>query len=172
MRDEARAVCGAAPRASHARHARRRTKLRGPEYSGGCRPLADTLRWWIYSRSSEAWARKVRHRNATHCGMWGHTCDLHRQDRLIRHYVYTLGAPTLLWDKYQQLAPDDPFRTYSAVTVCEESGPWSVRATRRHVSGRCFALPGSEAWFVVADSGDEGGPRCGGNGEVVGVRAG
>lgn len=65
------------------------------------------------------WRWPIPGRNTTRCGTPGHTCDLHRQDELIRHYIETLAVPTLLWDKDQQLALDDPLRSHPAVTVCE-----------------------------------------------------
>jgi hypothetical protein len=64
------------------------------------------------------WRWAVPGRNDTPCGHPGHTCDLHRQADLIDHYTRD-GVPTLVWDKDQQLAPDDPINTHPAVTVCE-----------------------------------------------------
>ena len=65
------------------------------------------------------WRWPVPGRNDSPCGTLGHTCDLHRQQQLIAHYVHTLGVPALLWDKDQQLAPADPLRQTAHVTVLE-----------------------------------------------------
>ncbi|MBT2478369.1 hypothetical protein [Streptomyces sp. ISL-94] len=65
------------------------------------------------------WRWPVRGRNDTPCQAAGHTCDLHRQQQLVDHYVHRLGVPALLWDKDQRLAPADPIRAASHVTVCE-----------------------------------------------------
>ncbi len=65
------------------------------------------------------WRWRIPGRNDTFCGSPGHTCDLHRQEQLVRHYVHRRGLPTLLWDKDQQLAQDHPLRHTGSVTVCE-----------------------------------------------------
>ncbi|MFD9791362.1 hypothetical protein ACFWXK_10465 [Streptomyces sp. NPDC059070] len=65
------------------------------------------------------WRWRIPGRNDTPCGTAGHTCDLHRQQQLLDHYVEELGIPALLWDKDQQLQPTDPLRRAGNVTVCE-----------------------------------------------------
>lgn len=65
------------------------------------------------------WRWPIQGRNDTPCGTPGHTCDLHRQEELVDHYSRRLGLPTLLWDKDQHLAVDDPLRGLSNVHVCE-----------------------------------------------------
>lgn len=65
------------------------------------------------------WRWPIAGRNVTWCGAAGHTCDLHRQDELIRHYVDRLGVPTVVWDKDRKLATDDRLRRAPNVTVCE-----------------------------------------------------
>lgn len=65
------------------------------------------------------WRWPIRGRNDTACGSRGHTCDLHRQEQLVRHYVHQRGTPTLLWDKDQQLPATDPIRRAASLLVCE-----------------------------------------------------
>ncbi|GAA3745022.1 hypothetical protein HDA32_005161 [Spinactinospora alkalitolerans] len=65
------------------------------------------------------WRWPIPGRNTIPCPGRGHTCDLHRQTDLVRHYILGRGLPALLWDKDQQLAADDPLRTQHGVTVCE-----------------------------------------------------
>jgi hypothetical protein len=65
------------------------------------------------------WRWPIAERNTTECGTAGHTCDLHRQAELIRHYTVQKRTPTLLWDKDLQLPQRDPLRRFSCVTVCE-----------------------------------------------------
>ena len=64
------------------------------------------------------WRWPVRGHNTTACGSPGHTCDLHRQQQLLDHYVRA-GIPTLLWDKDRQLKVDSLLRDLTSVTVCE-----------------------------------------------------
>jgi hypothetical protein len=65
------------------------------------------------------WRWPIPGRNTTWCGAAGHTCDLHRQTELVSHYTQQLGTPTIIWDKDRKLAPHDPLRGASNVTVCE-----------------------------------------------------
>ncbi|MEV2274572.1 hypothetical protein AB0I72_03205 [Nocardiopsis sp. NPDC049922] len=65
------------------------------------------------------WRWPIAGRNVTSCASPGHTCDLHRQEDLIRAYVRGLGLPTLLWDKDLRLAKDDPIRSLPNIMVCE-----------------------------------------------------
>jgi hypothetical protein len=65
------------------------------------------------------WRWPVTGRNTTPCGSFGHTCDLHRQDELLRHYVRQLRVPTVVWDKDRRLPPRHPLRARATVTVCE-----------------------------------------------------
>lgn len=62
------------------------------------------------------WRWPIPGRNTTPCGTPGHTCDLHRQQDLLRHYA---GALTVLWDKDRQLPASDPLRRRANVVVCE-----------------------------------------------------
>ncbi len=65
------------------------------------------------------WRWPVPGRSATPCGSPGHTCDLHRQDQLIRHYTREGKVPTIVWDKDLQLTAASPLRSLPNVTVCE-----------------------------------------------------
>ena len=65
------------------------------------------------------WRWPIPDRNTIPCGAAGHTCDLHRQQQLLDHYIRRRATPTVLWDKDQQLPPGDPLRTLGHVTVCE-----------------------------------------------------
>lgn len=65
------------------------------------------------------WRWPIEGRNTTPCGTPGHTCDLHRQEELLVHYVHRTGTPTILWDKDRQLPPDHNLRRHPSVTVCE-----------------------------------------------------
>ncbi|MFD6934660.1 hypothetical protein ACFWAP_00695 [Streptomyces goshikiensis] len=65
------------------------------------------------------WRWSIPGRNDTPCTAPGHTCDLHRQQQLLDHYTYGRRVRTLLWDKDQRLAPADPLRRSTQVTVCE-----------------------------------------------------
>lgn len=65
------------------------------------------------------WRWPLPDRNTTACGAPGHTCDLHRQDRLIQHYTEVLGVPTVVWDLDRQLPATDPLRVRANVVVCE-----------------------------------------------------
>ncbi|MFE3281137.1 hypothetical protein [Nocardia sp. NPDC059239] len=65
------------------------------------------------------WRWPIPGRNTTNCAAPGHTCDLHRQQRLLDHYTRTRRVPTIVWDKDRQLPADDPLRSSAAVTVCE-----------------------------------------------------
>lgn len=65
------------------------------------------------------WRWPIAGRNTTRCGSPGHTCDLHRQNELVAHYVDRLAVPTILWDKDRTLPPGDPLRDRANVTVCE-----------------------------------------------------
>jgi hypothetical protein len=87
------------------------------------RPVAGPYVWDAGIPAIDAlfleWRWRIPGRNDTACGAPGHTCDLHRQGQLLHHYVHRVGVPALLWDKDQQLAPDDPLRHAGNVTVCE-----------------------------------------------------
>ncbi|MEO3810750.1 hypothetical protein ABGB17_17250 [Sphaerisporangium sp. B11E5] len=65
------------------------------------------------------WRWPIAGRNTTPCGTPGHTCDLHRQDQLVAHYIDSLGTPTILWDKDRQLPAHAPLRHHRRVIVCE-----------------------------------------------------
>lgn len=65
------------------------------------------------------WRWPIAGRNTTACGTNGHTCDLHRQAELLKHYTQERRTPTLVWDKDRTLLPDDPLRRMPRVAVCE-----------------------------------------------------
>lgn len=65
------------------------------------------------------WRWPLPGRNTTPCGSPGHTCDLHRQERLLAHYTHGQGTRTLIWDLDRVLSDADPIRAHSAVTVLE-----------------------------------------------------
>ncbi|WP_214317021.1 glycosyltransferase family protein [Nonomuraea sediminis] len=65
------------------------------------------------------WRWAIAERNTTDCGTAGHTCDLHRQADLLRHYTYQGGLPTIIWDKDRQLPANDALRRRRGVVVCE-----------------------------------------------------
>lgn len=76
------------------------------------------------------WRWPIPGRNTTACGSSGHTCDLHRQEELLRHYSVGLSTPTILWDKDLQLPSLDPLRRVRSVTVCEAAQYPSMGARR------------------------------------------
>ncbi|MFT4295935.1 MAG: hypothetical protein QM582_11040 [Micropruina sp.] len=59
------------------------------------------------------------------CGEPGHTCDLHRQDELLKSYTYRRGTPTLIWDKDLRLPLNSPIRRLPNVQVAETA--WRPR---------------------------------------------
>jgi hypothetical protein len=65
------------------------------------------------------WRWPVPGRNTTACGTAGHTCDLHRQHKLLAAYTFGQKLPTVVWDKDLQLPAADPLRHLPQVTVCE-----------------------------------------------------
>ncbi|MFJ8442389.1 CgeB family protein [Kitasatospora griseola] len=65
------------------------------------------------------WRWPIPGRNTTTCGTGGHTCDLHRQQELLDHYIHRHAVRTVLWDKDQQLPADHPLRAVGHVQVCE-----------------------------------------------------
>ncbi|MEV7965857.1 hypothetical protein AB0O34_07720 [Sphaerisporangium sp. NPDC088356] len=65
------------------------------------------------------WRWPLPGRNTTPCGTAGHTCDLHRQDKLISHYTHALSTPTVLWDTDRQITADEPLRRVPHVVVCD-----------------------------------------------------
>ncbi|SDG84078.1 hypothetical protein SAMN05421505_108213 [Sinosporangium album] len=65
------------------------------------------------------WRWPIPGRNTTDCATPGHTCDLHRQNQLIDHYLHRLGVPTIIWDKDRRLSAEDELRHHRGVTVCE-----------------------------------------------------
>jgi hypothetical protein len=76
------------------------------------------------------WRWRVPGRNDTACGGPGHTCDLHRQDDLVRYYIHGGKAPALVWDKDLQMPASHPLRAVPAVTICEAAlypGPGAAR---------------------------------------------
>ncbi|MDG4829262.1 hypothetical protein O7627_08080 [Solwaraspora sp. WMMD1047] len=85
--------------------------------------LTDHYRWDVGLPDLDAlfleWRWPIPGRNTSPCGRPGHTCDLHRQAKLLDHYTHRLGTPTILWDKDRRLDPADPLRRTSNVTVCE-----------------------------------------------------
>lgn len=76
------------------------------------------------------WRWPIEGRNTTPCGSLGHTCDLHRQADLLRHYVRPGGSPTVIWDKDRQLGPEEPWRRSPRVHVCEAALAPSAGAHR------------------------------------------
>lgn len=64
------------------------------------------------------WRWPIPGRNTTLCGRPGHTCDLHRQNELVRYYSH-VGVPTIAWDKDLRMEADDPMRTLTNVVVAE-----------------------------------------------------
>ncbi|GFE17901.1 hypothetical protein Sgleb_59480 [Streptomyces glebosus] len=65
------------------------------------------------------WRWPIEGRNTTACGTQGHTCDLHRQAELLRHYSVRRRTPTVIWDKDRQLREDSIWRRIRNVEVCE-----------------------------------------------------
>jgi hypothetical protein len=65
------------------------------------------------------WRWQIPSRNDTPCGTPGHTCDLHRQEDLVRYYTMERGVRTVVWDKDQQLRSARWLRALPNVTVCE-----------------------------------------------------
>jgi hypothetical protein len=65
------------------------------------------------------WRWPVTGRSTTPCGTPGHTCDLHRQADLLRHYTTARRTPTVIWDKDRQLSRGSRWRQDPAVAVCE-----------------------------------------------------
>ncbi|NYI05547.1 glycosyltransferase family protein [Allostreptomyces psammosilenae] len=92
------------------------------------------------------WRWPIPGRNTTPCGSPGHTCDLHRQDELIRHYTLRRRTPTILWDKDRRLPPDDAVRRDPVVTVCEAALDPSPGAER-------LLFPVADAWLDAAEAG-------------------
>lgn len=90
------------------------------------------------------WRWPIPGRNTTTCGTSGHTCDLHRQTEIVRHYVSERGVPTLLWDKDQQLPANDPLRAHGAITVCEP-------ALLPHAGARSLLFPVEDAVLETTD---------------------
>lgn len=84
--------------------------------------LTDSYRWDAGLPDIDVlfleWRWPIPGRNTTLCGTEGHTCDLHRQQELVRRYTAN-GTPTILWDKDRQLLADDPLRHAPNVAVCE-----------------------------------------------------
>lgn len=64
------------------------------------------------------WRWRIPGRNTVPCGHPNHTCDVHRQEQLLKYYT-NQGLPTILWDKDQQLPADSAVRRNHAVTVAE-----------------------------------------------------
>jgi hypothetical protein len=65
------------------------------------------------------WRWPIPRRNTSECGTRGHTCDLHRQAELLKHYSLARQVPTIVWDKDLRLEPHSPLRLLPNVTVCE-----------------------------------------------------
>lgn len=65
------------------------------------------------------WRWPVPGRSTTLCGSPGHTCDLHRQDELVAHYIIGQQVPTIVWDKDLQLPAGSPLRSIPNVAICE-----------------------------------------------------
>ncbi|GGX53675.1 hypothetical protein [Streptomyces noursei] len=65
------------------------------------------------------WRWPIEGRNTSPCGTVGHTCDLHRQAELLKHYTVRRRTPTVIWDKDRQLREDSIWRRTPNVTVCE-----------------------------------------------------
>jgi hypothetical protein len=65
------------------------------------------------------WRWAIPGRTDRPCGTSGHTCDLHRQEDLLRHYTIERSVPTLIWDKDQKLPYDHPLARLPHVRICE-----------------------------------------------------
>lgn len=65
------------------------------------------------------WRWPIPGRNTTACGTPGHTCDLHRQAEILRHYTRRRQTPTLVWDKDRQLPRGALLRDRANVVICE-----------------------------------------------------
>ncbi|MCV2458273.1 hypothetical protein OEB94_03105 [Streptomyces sp. ICN988] len=65
------------------------------------------------------WRWAIPGRNTTPCGTEGHTCDLHRQAQLIKHYTVRHRTPTVIWDKDRTLRAESVWRRTAHTLVCE-----------------------------------------------------
>ncbi|WP_329295954.1 hypothetical protein [Streptomyces pseudovenezuelae] len=65
------------------------------------------------------WRWAITGRNTTVCGTEGHTCDLHRQAQLIKHYTVRHRTPTVIWDKDRTLRAESVWRRTAHALVCE-----------------------------------------------------
>ncbi|MER6010180.1 hypothetical protein [Streptomyces bluensis] len=90
------------------------------------------------------WRWPIPGRNTTECGAPGHTCDLHRQDELLRHYTTGHRTPTIIWDKDRQLPTDAAWRHHPGVAVCEAALIPSPGATS-------LLFPVADEWLDSAD---------------------
>ncbi len=84
--------------------------------------LSDTYRWDSGFPDIDVlfleWRWPIPGRNTTTCASPGHTCDLHRQHRLLAHYTRR-GVRTIIWDKDRRLPINDPLRAQHNVVICE-----------------------------------------------------
>ena len=76
------------------------------------------------------WRWPIAGRNTTVCGSKGHTCDLHRQSELLKHYSLFHRLPTIIWDKDRMLPADSSWRRARGVSVCEAALAPTPRAHR------------------------------------------
>ncbi|KPI15675.1 hypothetical protein OK074_2120 [Actinobacteria bacterium OK074] len=89
------------------------------------------------------WRWPIPGRNTTECGSPGHTCDLHRQDELLRHYTAGRRTPTVIWDKDRRLPSDSPWRHHPAVAICEAALSPSPGTTS-------LLFPVADEWLATA----------------------
>lgn len=65
------------------------------------------------------WRWRIPGRNDTPCDSVGHSCDLHRQQELLRHYTVDSRLKTVIWDKDRRLHRAASIRRLAHVTICE-----------------------------------------------------
>ncbi len=90
------------------------------------------------------WRWPISGRNTTRCGSRGHTCDLHRQRELLKHYSLFHRLPTIIWDKDRKLAATSEWRRTRGVRIAEAALSPSPRAHR-------LLFPLDDALLDVAD---------------------
>jgi hypothetical protein len=90
------------------------------------------------------WRWPIWGRNTTSCGTEGHTCDLHRQADLLRHYTRRRRTPTVIWDKDRRLQATSHWRKRPHVAVCEAALTPSAGAHR-------LLFPAADAMLNAAD---------------------
>ncbi|MFF7647298.1 hypothetical protein [Streptomyces canus] len=90
------------------------------------------------------WRWAITGRNTTVCGTEGHTCDLHRQAQLIKHYTVRHRTPTVIWDKDRTLRSESVWRRTAHVLVCEA-------ALAPTLGARSLLFPVSDDLIAQAD---------------------